>query len=265
MCDLNNSVISMRNMSFNIRCAEFEAERIDLVFKMIEKYNPDTIGFQEATVKWMKVLKKRLAEKYDYLGCGRDKNLEDEANPIFYRKNRFKLVNGGTKWLSKTPDVAGSKGELSILPRIVTYAVFEEFESKKQLVVANTHLDHMNEEARTIETKVLMNILKGFNKESLPLVLTGDFNSYVNGQPYKIITIENGYADSSVKALKSEMNATFHNYGKAAETIDFIFVTDQNIKVDYYKVCTETFVGADGKTAYPSDHNPVIIDSKVFY
>ena len=101
--------MNTRVMSFNIRCAEFTAERIDLVIKMVEMYKPSSVGFQEATDAWVETLASRLGDEYAYVSCGRDSNKKGEATPIFYLRSRYALIESGTKWMSETPDVPGSK------------------------------------------------------------------------------------------------------------------------------------------------------------
>lgn len=257
------ATISMRNMSFNIRYSEFEENRINLVFEMIEKYNPDTIGFQEATVEWMKILKERLGNKYDYIGVGREPYNTDEACPVFYLKNKFELIEGDTKWLSKTPDIAGSKLDSSDLPRIVTYALLKDKTSNKQFIAANTHLHHKSEAARIEQAAILVKLIEDFNTKQLPIVISGDFNSSENSITHKVLT-NAGYSNAANLAKKAEKGVTYHNYGKSGTIIDHFFIPDYCVDIDYYKVCDETFT-VNGIIAYPSDHNPIIIDAKYFY
>jgi endonuclease/exonuclease/phosphatase family metal-dependent hydrolase len=252
-------------MSFNIRYQEVEQPRIDLVFQMIEKYAPDTIGIQEATPQWMNILKSRLGDKYGYIGKARAMTGadNDEAGPVFYLKSRFNFIDGATKWLSTTPDKVGSKVPESSLPRIVTYALLEDKETGKRFIHANTHLHHKSEEARIKQAQILLDLLAQFNKDNLPFIISGDFNCSAGSKPYNIF-INAGLSNGADIAKKAEKGPTFNDYGKASTTIDFFFLPSYCIDVYYYKVCNETFV-IDGKTTYPSDHYPIIIDAKYKY
>lgn len=255
-------IMNTRVMSFNIRCAEFTSERIDLVIKMIETYKPSSVGFQEATDAWVETLASRIGNEYAYVSCGRDANRKGEATPIFYLKSRYNLIESGTKWMSETPDVAGSKVPESSLPRIFTYVVLEEIGTGGKYTHINTHLEHTSDEARIKQMKILFEYLKEFDAKGISYVLTGDFNCDPESSTYKSI-IEYGLSDSCDISKTAEKGATFHGYGKTSSVIDFIFVQSERTEVDFYRACTETFFYEDGSVAYPSDHNPVIIDAKI--
>ena len=249
---------TLRAMSFNIRCNEFTAERIELVFRMIDLYAPDTIGFQEVTVAWYNKLRERLGDRYGSVGVGRNADHSGEASPVFYLKEKFKLIESGTKWMTSTPDIAGSKIPESSLPRVYTYAVLESLETGKQFIHVNTHLEHTSDAARRIQVQYLIDYLKSYNERGIQYVLTGDFNTAAGTEAYKTVT-NSGLRDASAVAKKVEKGTTYHGYGTTDKIIDFIFVTS-GIYVESYKACTETFVYSDGSTAYPSDHNPIIMD-----
>ena len=70
------SAEATRVMSFNVRCADDPEgsinNRSQLVTAVIEQYAPDSFGVQEATAKWMRILKSELGDKYDCVGKARD-------------------------------------------------------------------------------------------------------------------------------------------------------------------------------------------------
>ena len=249
----------MRIMSFNIRYSEFTPERIDLVIKTVKKYSPDSVGFQEATDAWMEVLSSRLADEYNFVGCGRNADRMGEASPIFYRKSRFKILEENTLWMCDTPNVPGSKVASSTLPRIFTYALLKDLQGGKKFVHFNAHLEHKSEEARVSQIKVLLDYTKRFDNENIPCVLTGDFNCREDGDCYAEI-MKYGLASCAKIAKKSKEGETFHGYGTAAITIDFIFLREALASVSEYKVCDDTYTNPDGSIAYPSDHYPIIAD-----
>ena len=55
---------TVRVMSFNIRCGEFE-DRGEIVPRLIADYHPDSLGLQECTYDWFSYL--RLFLHKDYL------------------------------------------------------------------------------------------------------------------------------------------------------------------------------------------------------
>ena len=260
--EVADEALGMRVMSFNILCNEFTSERINMVIHMIQTYQPDIIGFQDATVAWMTTLAERLGDDYGYVGCGRNADLTGEATPVFYQKSRFTLVESETLWLSDTPDVAGSKFESSSLPRIMTCATLEEVGTGKRFVHVNTHLDHTSEEARKAQIGVLLSQLVDLDKKQMPYVLTGDFNCTATSNEYRRLTTY-GLANSANLAKVTERGNTYHGYGTTGSVIDFIFLNKETATVDYYRACDEVFVTVDGSVTYPSDHNPIIADLSI--
>lgn len=256
--NITSQKTQFRTMTFNIRNGEFTDARIDLVLHMINTYSPDTFGVQEATVEWMQVLKSYLGDKYECVGVGRNADGTGEASAVFYLKSKFELLDGGTKWLSETPDVPGSKIESSEYIRIFSYVKLKIKETGKIFVHVNTHLDNSTDKVRSKQATYILNFLEQYKTEGIPLVLTGDFNCSSTSNCYSRITI-NGLQDSLSVAKEAESGPTYHAYGKLGLVIDYIFVSN-GTEVSKFKVCNETFENEDGTVAYPSDHNPVIID-----
>ena len=244
---------SLKAMSFNVWVSSPTSDRLESVRQTIMAYMPDTIGVQEASPTWMSYLSKRLGEIYNYVGLGRDGGSNGEHSAIFYRKDRFELIETGTKWMSNTPDVV-SKFKESSLNRVFTYAILLEKKTNREIMVVNTHLEHTSNEARELQVAVLMDFLKNYTQ--YPIVLTGDFNANPESGVYRIVTEQ--LADSSKIAQKSERHYTFHNYGKASTYIDYAFVSQQNIVVSHYRVITEKMNGM-----LPSDHYALIIEYQV--
>ena len=249
---------TLRAMSFNLRCAEYTDERINLAIQMINTYAPDTFGVQEATEKWMTILKNRLGDRYAYVGVGRNSDHSGEASAVFYLKSKFDLIDGGTKWMSATPDVAGSKYSESSLPRVFTYAELRVKATGQTFVHVNTHLEHTSEAARELQAKVLVEFLTRYHESGVAFVVSGDFNCERGAGSYNVM-INSGLRDSLYIAAKAESGTTYHGYGKTSKVIDHIFVPG-GVEVQFYRACSETFKSSSGGVAYPSDHNPVIID-----
>lgn len=248
-CRYDDSVLCA--MSFNVWVSGRTDERDGRVLQMVKDYQPDTIGFQEVSPSWLSVLVSGLWDQYAYVGSGRDGGSQGEHNPIFYKKDVFKLIDSGTKWLSPTPDVL-SKFEESSLNRIYTYALLERKSDGTRVLVVNTHFDHKSDEARAKQAKVLVEFLK--KNSEYPVILTGDFNCQRYTAPYSTLIsagIKNSY---DVADEKLNNDATFTSYGSANRIIDFAFVTPQRLSVVSYKVCSEKINGD-----YPSDHHPVLI------
>ena len=214
---------------------------------------PDTFGVQEATGEWMNKLNDALKDDYAYVGVGRNGtgDINDEYCAVFYRKDKFKLVDSGTKWLSRTPDKV-SKMEGAIYQRIFTYALLEDIQTKKQLVHINTHTDHVSPDeggyqVRLEQVKVITAFIKA-NFADIPYIVSGDLNDPKTAPSISHL-LASGMDDSADIALISDKEPTFKQ-----TTIDFLLVSEGDFTVYEYDVETEKFNGS-----YPSDHRAVII------
>lgn len=86
------------------------SERLPLLVDQIVVSSPDVIGFQEVLHHQLVDLVSLLSPAYDHVGVGRDDGKEaGEAVPVFWKRDRLRLEQVRHFWLSKTPDVPGSK------------------------------------------------------------------------------------------------------------------------------------------------------------
>lgn len=94
--------------------------RKDSVADFITNNSIDIIGLQEMLDNQFDDLRKRLTE-YGVVGVGReDGNRKGEYAPIFYKKDRFEIIEGNTFWLSQYPDSIGFIGWDGACTRIAT-------------------------------------------------------------------------------------------------------------------------------------------------
>src|ERR1700710_2845398 len=114
-CALTTKAQTMKVMTYNIRLDVASdgvnqwSNRKEKLPALIQKYDPDLIGLQEAMHHQLMDILKALPQ-YGYIGVGRDDGKEKgEYSAILYRKDRFDLIWQRTSWLSETPAIAGSK------------------------------------------------------------------------------------------------------------------------------------------------------------
>jgi endonuclease/exonuclease/phosphatase family metal-dependent hydrolase len=230
------------------------AERAVRFTALVEEYRPDIIGTQEATPLWTQCLTQNLSDEYDMIGVFRDGtgHAGDEANYVLYRKDRFELVDSGTFWLTDEPEEVG-RVEGALCNRICTWAYLRDVRTNELLMIANTHLDHSNDNIRKAQIEVLLNELST-DIQSYPVLLTGDFNSLRNSDPYKAIE-KAGLNDGEKKAWvnDSDLDYTCHLYRGHGDTIDYCFYTKQWTPL-YARIVSDDYGG------YVSDHYGVIVD-----
>lgn len=250
-------------MSFNLMAGiQSGDKRADRVIQTILKYRPAVIGVQEATDTWIALLKQRLGDIYTVVGVGRNADGGDEHSAILYLIEEFDCIESGTKWLSDTPDVAGSKFAESHYTRIMTYAHLARKSDGKQFLHVNTHLDYgttnEEEQVKVEQMQVMFDQIQKFSADFI--IITGDFNATVGSPVYQLITGK-GYKDSCHGTAFEE--PTYHGLmgtTGAPSHIDFIFHNSiYHSKYDtyylsnmYYRICTER---VDNENV--SDHYPI--------
>lgn len=252
--ELNTEI---KYITFNIRNSRANdgenswENRRSAVKEMIEKEMPDVLGLQEAYLEQLQYIDSNFSS-YSRVGVGRDDGKEDgEFMALYYRNDKYKLLDNGDFWLSETPDKpeygwdAGCK-------RIVTWAKLKDLETKKVFFAFNTHLDNVGEVAR--EQSILL-IVKKINKmvkrKNMPVFLSGDFNSNTSAPIFK--PLKEIMDDSRSFLPQTEWHLTFNNYGVdcGCDTlIDHIFY--RNAQVVDFKV-----LSGDYGRPYISDHYPV--------
>ena len=262
-------------MSFNVKVNELNDylsdARAKLVVDTILENNPYVFGVQEADDLWMSRLNDHLGSIYTSVGKGRDGST-GEHSAIFYRTDMFNLIDSGTKWLSSTPDKAGSKYSYTEggttytanYPRIMTYVVLERKSDGVKFIYVNTHLDNNGSNNGTVAEKIrqgeveilLAEIQKLCTKHgNLPTIVSGDFNTQPGTASYTTMTA-NGYLDSSKITKQGEIKPTYNNNEDSFAGIifDYIFVSPNLANaVKTYTVCPPK---RDGE--WISDHNAII-------
>lgn len=261
-----NKPIELNVMTYNIRYdnpgdgQDNWKYRRDNAANAILFYDADILGTQEVLHSQLQDLKERLSG-YGVVGVGREDGKEKgEYSALWYKKDRFTLLESGNFWLSETPMVAGSKGWDGACERIATWAKLKEKKSGKILFALNTHFDHIGVTARKESVKLILNKVAELSKGN-PVVVTGDFNAEPESNVIKGLTDANNekhLTDSrSVSPIVYGPSWSFHDFGrvplKDRTLIDYIFVRN-GVKVLKYGVLAET-----KDSTFLSDHAPVFI------
>ena len=254
---------SMKIMSYNIRldiASDGEndwAHRKDFFMSQIQFYEPDIFGVQEVTPNQKIDITKGLPQ-YNVVGIGRDADGKGESSNIYYKKDRFRLIQESTFWLSETPDVV-SKGWDAAYNRVCTYALFKDLKTKKTFWVFNTHLDHVGELAKTNGIALILSKMTALNTKKYPVIFTGDFNSESSTDRIKNLkkVMNDSREISETKPLGPSGTFNGFKYNEAVmPLIDYVFVSN-DISVKKYAVLMDS---RDSK--YPSDHFPVYVEIK---
>lgn len=229
------------------------SNRKENVCNLLKKYDPDIIGVQEALLHQLQDISASL-DSHRFFGVGRDDGKEKgEYSAIFIRKDRFKVLEENTFWLSKTPDVPGSKDWDAAITRVVTWGRLEDLKTKEVFLMVNTHFDHIGKESRK-QSAALLTEKAASLANGDPVIITGDFNFTRDQPPYKVMMESQKIRlVDAAPASTPGTSCGFVVNARRCNAIDYIFHTRQWRAGDYQVVQDN-----DGKH-YPSDHLPVIV------
>jgi endonuclease/exonuclease/phosphatase family metal-dependent hydrolase len=232
--------------------------RKEKVTGLIRFHQADLFGIQEALLVQMNDLKASLPE-YECYGIGRDDGKEaGEFMTIFYRKDRFEKLDAGTFWLNPATDKPGL-GWDALCNRTCTWIKFKDKATKKTFYHFNTHFDHRGRMAREESAKLILKFMGEINKEKLPVLLTGDFNSVKEAPPIQaLLKVLFDTRDKSL-AAPYELMGTSGGFEvkQNPRNIDYIFVNEK-VKVLRYGVLTDS-----NGLFFPSDHLPVLAEVEI--
>jgi len=232
------------------------AIRKNKIIKILAQYSPSIIGIQEGLINQVQYIDSCLIN-YNYIGVGRDDGKDKgEFCAIYFDTTRYIVLNKSTFWLSDTPNII-SVGWDAAMERICTYGLFKDIKTEEKFWVFNTHFDHLGDLAREQSSNLILKKIKIVNKQLLPIILMGDFNSIPDSSPVKIIKTElNDALQISLKDLIGP-KGTFNGFNAdilIEKRIDYIFTKD--LKVLSYKHINDRL----DNNRHISDHLPVFIE-----
>mgnify|MGYP003291852729 CR=1 FL=1 len=246
----------LKVMSYNIRLGSADdktnswALRYTATEEMLKDQAPDVFGVQEALEYQVRYIKEMCG--YECVGVGRENGKKaGEHMSIFWNKKTVSLLKWGTYWLSETPEVM-SKDWDSACYRICSYAILKDKATEREFVVFNTHLDHISDTARINGIQVVLDKIAEFG--SLPAVLMGDLNAEEDSETYRSATVN--FLDAKYQTENTMTSCTYQNWGTELDSncIDYVMISKTGLKVNSYKVITETYDGV-----YTSDHFPLSV------
>ncbi|MBM4003211.1 MAG: endonuclease/exonuclease/phosphatase family protein [Planctomycetes bacterium] len=255
-------------MSFNIRYGTADdgenhwKHRKEFLVETIRNFNPDLLGTQETLAAQRDELAAALPA-FELLAAGRDDGADrGEMMALYYARDRFEKLDGGHFWLSESPEIAGSKSWDSSLPRMVTWVQLRDRRQPlaRPILFLNTHFDHRGTTAR-LESARRIRARAARELDRSRIILTGDFNTGENSEPYRRLF-------DDVDGLRSPVVDTFrtaHPERKAGEGTFSNFKADQidGPRIDWigasrdFRVQSASIDRTERSGRTPSDHFPV--------
>lgn len=245
--------------SFNIRYENTQdginawSNRKEQVKSLIRFHDFDIFGIQEGMINQVKGIAE--LDQYAWIGKGRDDGKEaGEHCAVFYKKERFKLLESGNFWLSETPDIPSLGWDAPNCKRICSWGKFKDLDSKKTFFFFCVHFDHQGKEARRQSGILMVEKIRKIAGGS-PVICVGDFNSIPDTEQIGTIkTLLNDAYEVTIQPPYGPVGTTngFKFDAPMKHRIDYIFVSKQ-IKVQKYGVLTDAY-----EQRYPSDHQPIV-------
>lgn len=232
-------------------------DRAPVVAALIRFHDFDVFGTQEALKNQLDDINKALPQ-YARYGVGRDDGKEKgEHSAIFFKKDRFKVLDKGDFWLSETPDKPSLGWDATCCNRIASWVYLQDLDTKKKFYFFNVHYDHQGVQARKESSKLILRKIKEIAGKE-PVILTGDFNGDHASEWYQTLANSDLLKDTYKEvAHPYANNASFNGFKQQSdrnEIIDHIFVTD-DFKVNKWGILTDTYHGK-----FPSDHFPILVE-----
>lgn len=242
-------------MSFNVRnsaAADGEncwANRAPAAAEMLNTLKPDVVGMQEVLPDQEEYLLAHCPQYASY-GIGRNDGVEGERMTVLYNTDLMEFKDGGTWWLSETPDVP-SVGWDAKYPRTASWLLLKDLRCNKEFYFVNTHLDHKGVEARRNGLSMVVAKIKEMNPD-VPMILMGDFN-VEPGDP-ALEALDGLMLNAREVAAVTEDTPSFNGYrAERQKVIDYIYYYGFSGAPEF-RVVTESYLNVP----YISDHYPIV-------
>lgn len=251
--------------SFNLRydnprdSGNLWVNRAPVVAGLIRFHDFDIFGTQEGLKNQLEDIRESLPQ-YSYYGLGRDDGKDKgEHSAIFFKKDRFEVLNKGDFWLSETPGKPSLGWDAKCCHRICSWTYLLDKNTKKKFYFFNVHFDHQGVKAREESSKLMLQKIKEI-AGSQPVIFTGDLNGDHKSACYQALA-----SSPLIKDTYNEVkfpyanNASFNGFGaqlERNEIIDHVFIND-NFSVQKWGILTDSYHGR-----FPSDHFPVLVKLK---
>jgi endonuclease/exonuclease/phosphatase family metal-dependent hydrolase len=243
-------------ISYNIRLASprdgdnIWDNRKHASLNMIREEQPTIFGLQEALPAQMHYLVENLPE-YGHIGVGRDDGAaKGEHMAIFYLKDKVELLDGGTFWLSPTPDTP-SKGWDAACKRTCTWTKLKMKKTGTEFAYLNTHLDHVGKEAQRNGLALMVERCAQIVPKGMTAFVTADFNATTDDAIFEPLKAD--MLDARETAPETDRRGTFNGFDNLQNVvIDHIFY--RGAEAHTFRVL-DKYYGAP----YISDHYPVVM------
>ena len=243
-------------------------QRVPVITSLVRFHDFDIFGAQEMFHHQVQDMLAGLPG-YDYTGVGRDDGAtEGEYSAVFYKTDRFELLDSGHFWLSEDPS-RPVKGWDAKYVRICSWGRFRDRKSREKFWFFTLHTDHKGDRAQQESCRLVVRKIKEMCRGERA-ILTGDFNVGETSESYAVLRDSGILTDTfDLAEIRYAWTGTENGFDPDRRTfrhIDYLFVTP-GFRVLRYGILTDTYrteETAGGQTKFrartPSDHFPVQVE-----
>ena len=261
--DTNNPINGYTLATYNIRYATKEDEgtgngwdkRKRHVVGLIKDHDMDVVGTQEGDNLQIQYMAEQL-HKYAHTKEGYGSESGSHNAAIFYKKEKFTLLDQGHFWMSETPEVK-SKGWDASDYRITNWVKLQDKTTGKEFFFFNTHFYWRKQVAKEMSGVLIASKMREIAGNT-PIICVGDFNSLPESK--QIQDIEKELTDSYKRSPIHQNKVVGTGFpggvftGVSDKRIDYVFVSKE-VDVHSYEADNATY----DENRYPSDHLPIIV------
>lgn len=260
ICCITTTAQSLKVASYNIRydsrkdSGNLWEDRKAYVADLIRFHDFDVVGTQEGLLHQLQDLDDMLPS-YSRSGSGRDDGkTAGEHSAIFFRNDKFELLDHGDFWLAENPDVPQKGWDAECCNRIVSWVKLQDKTNGRTFYFFSAHYDHQGQIARRESSKLILKKIPEITNGHTA-ILVGDLNAGRDSEPYNLLQTSGILVDAHSKTDDPyENNGSFNGFKtpKNSLVIDHIFISP-TIDVLKWGILTDSYFGK-----YPSDHFPVM-------
>lgn len=259
---LASSRCSFHIASFNIHYIvpsdsdESWETRKHAVSEVLNDMNADILAFQEAEtfdggdysrrnlqLEWIQA----STSGYQNAAIG-DPARFPSTQPILYKSDRFRLIDQGFFFFSETPDQIYSSQWNGGYPYFASWVRLRSHCNRHEFYLFNIHNDYKSRSNRLKSSALIVERIKKIVKESLPVIVVGDFN------------VPSGFKEVSLLqevglSVIPPDGSTNRLFGlDLLPAIDHILISSDFQPLSPIQVWRNQYDGV-----YPSDHYPISI------
>ncbi|QPM92468.1 endonuclease/exonuclease/phosphatase family protein [Pseudooceanicola algae] len=170
------------------------------------------------------------------------------TQPIFYRRDRLRLLDQGWFFFSETPDVIYSRTFNGSFPAFASWAHFLDLQTGERLHVVNLHFDFRSSDNRLRSARLVAERIAPWIDAGGQVLLTGDLNARAGSATARILT-DAGLRLTPARGSTYHLNRGLNLFG----AIDHVLI-DCASSLAERPVAVRVQPGGQ----WPSDHYPVL-------